>query len=212
MTGSDANIRSSHNNTAENGVSAAVASVANGRLCFLDDFLIARGGPYYDLQKRLGLLTERALNAGRRAAILVGLAWGVPLVCPSSSLPGMPSARELVGQGGVADDRACRRHHPCYGRRPLVTLPGHSRAGRLDADWERLGVGYRDLVAHFERLDEVPHPGVLHGDRLATPQSPTWLMDVRCGCDSIAGRDARRGRDRRISRRPCRCSTAAHAG
>jgi hypothetical protein len=44
------------------------------------DFLIARGGPYYDLQQRLGLLHERALNAGRRAAILVGLAWGVPLV------------------------------------------------------------------------------------------------------------------------------------
>jgi hypothetical protein len=44
------------------------------------DFLIARGGPYYDLQQRLGLLHERALNAGRRAAILVGLAWGVPLL------------------------------------------------------------------------------------------------------------------------------------
>lgn len=98
MTGSDANIRSSHNNTAENGVSAAVASVANGRLCFLDDFLIARGGPYYDLQKRLGLLTERALNAGRRAAILVGLAWGVPLVCPSSSLPGMHPPESWLGR------------------------------------------------------------------------------------------------------------------
>jgi hypothetical protein len=46
----------------------------------IDAFLIARGGPYYDLQHRLGLLTERALNAGRRAAILVGLAWGVPLL------------------------------------------------------------------------------------------------------------------------------------
>jgi hypothetical protein len=44
------------------------------------EFLIARGGPYYDLQQRLGLLHERALNAGRRAAILVGLAWGVPLL------------------------------------------------------------------------------------------------------------------------------------
>src|SRR5690606_9397462 len=44
------------------------------------EFLIARGGPYYDLQRRLGLLREEALHAGRRAVILVGLAWAVPLV------------------------------------------------------------------------------------------------------------------------------------
>jgi hypothetical protein len=42
-------------------------------------FRIARGGPYYDLQRRLGLLREEALHARRRAVILVGLAWGVPL-------------------------------------------------------------------------------------------------------------------------------------
>jgi hypothetical protein len=46
----------------------------------IGDFRIARGGPYYDLQQRLGLLREEALHAGRRAVILVGLAWGVPLV------------------------------------------------------------------------------------------------------------------------------------
>jgi hypothetical protein len=46
----------------------------------IDDFLIARGGPFYELQQRLGLLHEQALHAGRRAAILVGLAWGVPLL------------------------------------------------------------------------------------------------------------------------------------
>jgi hypothetical protein len=46
----------------------------------IGDFLIARGGPFYELQQRLGLLHERALHAGRRAALLVGLAWGVPLV------------------------------------------------------------------------------------------------------------------------------------
>ena len=46
----------------------------------IGDFRIARGGPYYDLQQRLGLLREEALHAGRRAVILVSLAWGVPLV------------------------------------------------------------------------------------------------------------------------------------
>ena len=32
------------------------------------DFLIAHGGPFYELQRRLGLLHEHALNAGRRRA------------------------------------------------------------------------------------------------------------------------------------------------
>jgi hypothetical protein len=32
----------------------------------VDEFLIAMGAPFYDLQQRLGLLHERALNAGRR--------------------------------------------------------------------------------------------------------------------------------------------------
>jgi hypothetical protein len=59
----------------------SAASVPRGdRTTGFDEFLIARGGPYYDLQQRLGLLHERALNAGRRAAILVALAWGVPLL------------------------------------------------------------------------------------------------------------------------------------
>lgn len=44
------------------------------------DFLIAHGGPFYELQARLGLLRDDALNAGRRALIAVALAWGVPLL------------------------------------------------------------------------------------------------------------------------------------
>jgi hypothetical protein len=59
---------------------AAAANIVDDRSRGLDKFLIAHGGPFYDLQQRLGLLHERALNAGRRAALLVGLAWGVPLV------------------------------------------------------------------------------------------------------------------------------------
>ena len=51
----------------------------------IGDFLIARGGPFYDLQERLGLLREQALHASSRAAILVGLAWGVPLLLSALS-------------------------------------------------------------------------------------------------------------------------------
>jgi hypothetical protein len=61
-------------------VSGASATETPTESAGVDAFLIARGGPYYDLQQRMGLLHERALNARRRAAILVGLAWGVPLV------------------------------------------------------------------------------------------------------------------------------------
>jgi hypothetical protein len=56
------------------------AAAADDPLRRVDEFLIARGGPFYALQQRLGLLHERALHAGRRAALLVGLAWGVPLL------------------------------------------------------------------------------------------------------------------------------------
>ena len=61
----------------EFGMSAELVDDAERQI---GDFRIARGGPYYDLQRQLGLLHERALNAGRRAAILVTIAWGVPLV------------------------------------------------------------------------------------------------------------------------------------
>jgi hypothetical protein len=60
--------------------SASPAAAADNRSRGIEAFLIARGGPFYDLQQRLGLLHERALNAGRRAGLLVVLAWGVPLV------------------------------------------------------------------------------------------------------------------------------------
>lgn len=44
------------------------------------DFPIAHGGPFYDLQRRLNLLQDRALKAGKRALFFVAVAWGVPLV------------------------------------------------------------------------------------------------------------------------------------
>ena len=46
----------------------------------IGQFLVARGGPFYTLQLQLGLLREDAFRAGRRAVLLVGLVWGMPLV------------------------------------------------------------------------------------------------------------------------------------
>jgi hypothetical protein len=46
----------------------------------VDRFSIADGGPFVALQARLGLLEAKAAGAPRRAAVFVGLAFGVPLV------------------------------------------------------------------------------------------------------------------------------------
>ena len=43
-------------------------------------FFVACGGPFYELQRRLGLLREDAFHAKHRAVLLVALTWGVPLV------------------------------------------------------------------------------------------------------------------------------------
>jgi hypothetical protein len=39
------------------------------------DFLIAHGGPFYELQSRLNLLHQHNLAAGRRAALFAAMAW-----------------------------------------------------------------------------------------------------------------------------------------
>ena len=46
----------------------------------VSEFLLAHGGPFYTLQRQLGLLRENAFRAGSRALLFVALAWGVPLV------------------------------------------------------------------------------------------------------------------------------------
>ena len=46
----------------------------------IGEYLASHGGPFFELQRRLGVLREDALLAGRRAAIFVVLAWGVPFV------------------------------------------------------------------------------------------------------------------------------------
>jgi hypothetical protein len=80
MPTSGAGVELSNQDRARSGEAPASATTLEERPRGVGEFLIARGGPFYDLQQRLGLLRERALNAGRRAALLIGLAWGVPLV------------------------------------------------------------------------------------------------------------------------------------
>jgi len=46
----------------------------------ISEFLLAHGGPFYALQRQLGLLREDAFRASSRALLFVALAWGVPLV------------------------------------------------------------------------------------------------------------------------------------
>ena len=44
------------------------------------EYLASHGGPFYELQLRLGLLHKETLRVGKRAAIFVALSWGVPLL------------------------------------------------------------------------------------------------------------------------------------
>jgi hypothetical protein len=46
----------------------------------IGEYLASHGGPFFDLQRRLGVLRDDALLAERRAVIFVSLAWGVPLL------------------------------------------------------------------------------------------------------------------------------------
>lgn len=46
----------------------------------IGDYLAAHGGPFYELQRQLGLLRENALRTVPRALLFVALAWGVPLI------------------------------------------------------------------------------------------------------------------------------------
>jgi len=46
----------------------------------IGEFFVARGGPFYTLQRQLGLLREDAFRAGLCAMLFVGLDWMVPLI------------------------------------------------------------------------------------------------------------------------------------
>lgn len=83
MPASDTAVQLANEDAARSGTGPAAAADDRSRL--VGEFLFARGGPFYDLQQRMGLLREQALQARRRAAILVGLAWGVPLLLSAFS-------------------------------------------------------------------------------------------------------------------------------
>ena len=59
---------------------ATGAEVVADQSVGIGEFLASHGGPFFELQRRVGVLEEDALHAGRRAAIFVALAWGVPLL------------------------------------------------------------------------------------------------------------------------------------
>ena len=69
----------------------------------IGEFLLARGGPFYDLQRQLGLLRENSFRAGSRALLFVGLAWGVPLILSliDGNAFGQPSDKPYLLELGV---------------------------------------------------------------------------------------------------------------
>jgi hypothetical protein len=46
----------------------------------LTEFLVSHGGPFYDLQRQLGLIHENTFLTIPRMLVFTGLAWGVPLL------------------------------------------------------------------------------------------------------------------------------------
>lgn len=78
----------------------------------IEEYLSAHGGPFYELQRQLGLLRRDAFRAGPRALLFVAIAWGVPVVLsllegraygPISTRPFLldpgPAARFLIAVG-----------------------------------------------------------------------------------------------------------------
>ena len=69
----------------------------------IDAFLIARGGPFYEMQRMLGLLSESAFRAVPRATVLVALAFGVPLTLTiiAGTAFGSPAEEPFIRALGV---------------------------------------------------------------------------------------------------------------
>lgn len=81
---------------AGNDAAETAASERQGRIA---EYLASHGGPFYELQSRLKLLHANALQSGRRAALFVALAWGVPF------LLGLPESLSLDhSQGSYLTD------------------------------------------------------------------------------------------------------------
>jgi hypothetical protein len=131
----------------------------------LDDFRIAHGGPFYELQRQLGLLHERALRTAPRALLFVGLAWGVPLLLSALAGNALGSRAEgafltdlatwarfvvaigvFVAMERIVDDRL-RVHLRQFVRAPLLAptaLPAAAEA--VTRGLRRLGARSAELV------------------------------------------------------------------
>ena len=112
----------------------------------VEEFLAAHGGPFYELQRQLGLLRDDAFRAGSRAILFVALAWGVPLILslfaghafgPLASRPYLldpgPAARFFVAVGlfmlmELQVERKLRALLNQFVRAPLLA-PGSLTAG-----------------------------------------------------------------------------------
>lgn len=70
----------------------------------IQEYLAARGGPFYDLQRQLGLLADDAFRAAPRAVLFVAFAWGVPLLLSivSGHAVGPVAERPFLLDPGVA--------------------------------------------------------------------------------------------------------------
>ena len=116
------------------------------------DYLAAHGGPFYELQRQLGLLEENAFRSGPRAALFVGIAWGVPLLLslvtghafgPLSERPFLldpgPAARFFVAIGlfmlmELQVEQKLRIHLNQFVRAPLIAPDSIPDAARIVSD------------------------------------------------------------------------------
>ncbi len=57
-----------------------MTEISEDETSVIGEYLASHGGPFFELQRRLGVLRDDALHAGRRAAMFVAFAWGVPLI------------------------------------------------------------------------------------------------------------------------------------
>ena len=112
----------------------------------MDEFLSAHGGPFYELQRQLGLLRDNAFRAGSRALLFVGIAWAIPLILSFSEghafgniaerpflLDPGPSARFLIAIGlfmlmEFQVERKLRLHLNQFFRAPLIAPSSSNQA------------------------------------------------------------------------------------
>lgn len=99
------------------------------------DFLIARGGPFYELQERLGLIHAQALRAGQRALLAVALAWGVPLVL--AALAGTAWSGTAAERPYLLDLGAWARFFVAVGMLVLAERQVEERLRALQAQFQR---------------------------------------------------------------------------